>query len=566
MVLWLGQKGIQFTGEVLEFLGRSAVAIPVTVFKGLKRTWASAVPSKETVFQTLRDIGGFFKRAPESLKQQFNELVDPTYETIMQMTNDKLWIAAFRDPRMFTYPKQPQPTGNYGPQEWLLSLDGEDRERLFVDYVDKYIPKEVQQAVSAVFRDPTSSSVTPDQRRESIIENKEVVTGALDRILGIRKPDDDDLSSDELGHANDIARKTLRGYFFSGNVSKDTARASLKEDFRDLRREHPLIPENLRVPTTLIGLTPDSGSHFRGLLQMYGEDDDFKKALSDLDAKEREQDVELSRKISGTQEELERLTGETERRLRTEAQTVSQIFRRMNGFPKLAIIVAGIYAAWKYKGAALALAGVYAYQAFLLKQKRPEDQWGRMAQGVAGALQRKNEQVLVSLGKTPNLSIGDKAILMERYLNQEAHEGLTQAGIGYALLAEMPLKDLARFFDPENKQLKNTDQLKNMLRDQLRAKGHSDQALAFFDVPKNQIDVADALEETFYHVMRKNPGNYAHLVTEVEEAQRREGQPYDELRDPAATAFKQLVEMGRANAPDQTLQEFIRTLPEYRYA
>ena len=271
-------------------------------------------------------------------------------------------------------------------------------------------------------------------------------------------------------------------------------------------------------------------------------------------------------------EELESLTSITERQVRNEAKTYADIWYEMPGWQKAAAIAVLVGVAF-HKGTrklAVGLGAAYFAQKFFLQNEGAKLLTG-LADKASVNLRTMNRFILRGVDDTLEIQgIANRTETVVEFLNDYDTQNLQNEGTGFALLANVPLKDLAQSFSTEgsNWHLKTESNSPAMrrLRAILAKQGLSNKSLQFFKEQQANTEVSEALTYVFYKMALEDPAN-ASLARVVEDKWHNQvmhglnkGELFkgDETTE-AGRAYRTLVEKGRfmATRSSETLSNFM---------
>ncbi len=160
---WEWAKGKGLVGGTIDTIGTLgvetgkfvAVTVPGYFLDRIKDVWNRVTPSKEEAQAFLTNTASFFRDVPVLGEMMRSTVLDADYQTLKNLTDHEKWIAAFRDPDILTKSAViPQPSGMFGPREFLASIAPEERQKLYMSYIDRFLPPGIQEDIVRKSREP----------------------------------------------------------------------------------------------------------------------------------------------------------------------------------------------------------------------------------------------------------------------------------------------------------------------------------------------------------------------------------------------------------------------------
>ncbi len=451
------QSFTEATGEIVGASGKFLVDLPSGLANGLVEAWKEQVPSisKEDVYKFLYKASEFFTGIPylgEKVNQYFKGKVN--FEKLKHLVEHANWIAVFEryqdvltgqsadDVKKLAVKERG--LGNHGMSEvldFMATLDIQDRQRIFAEYVGKYIPENLQSLPQGIAQDKNADL---KQKFDAINTAGKVgtFTKAMGGMLGVTNKDE--LTKDP--EALKIAKRALEGRYGLGGPNP-TITNGLLNDYKGTLRFHQLagLKAVRTSPDELKKQAPDS--LFKGALELGVIDASdlqvLSKDLADLE--------DLKQKAIGdARKKVNVVRGDMDKELQKEASTYIDVWNNMGGAEKLILMAGGIYAAYKYKTAAMLVALAYFGRKFLSKDDDPlhtASVW--MQNGVKKGQNAFNKQLGITVGDevaTMNSQVTTMAEFITKLHPRETKVLTDQAAV-LTMMYEMPLKVLSAGFN-----------------------------------------------------------------------------------------------------------------------
>lgn len=508
-----------------------------------------------------------------SLLEQRLKTVD--FHTAERLIDQEEWIDTFRDTRNDVFaPPNAVPvdeTKEFGPREFLLSLTPEDRQKVYLEFIDKYIPESVQ-------RDPANIGIfDPDNRANPAV-----------RFANLNKPASKAIVNDALagmfdlegiawnGNSKEIAKASLQQHYKA--APSGSLRHSLTDDFKEAlhyQKEvagnmRPLTPDTLRsdIPASLLrgALNPEIGVITPTR---------FNTLTKDLQRVASQRDLEKGK----TQREVGKLRGEAEARLEHETTEVADIWRNMNIIQKGVLIAGVVYLATKFKKTATVIgilaASVYYGRAFVFKDKTPGKTISDYTLKPLGdwASQMFNKKMGVGTGAQGAVQHTEKLF---SFLDAYQRNKMEEEAAGLALINDVKFKDIVANFDMTKPHVSNWrldtrrgGQINGFIQKDMENRGWDGNYYKYFENADNVQQLSQVVAFAFYLAASKEPRNLER-IQQVEGAMRKldANKTYNDLTDPALSTYMELAREGAAMYAnnDQTMGDFIAESLQMREA
>jgi hypothetical protein len=440
----------------------------------------------------------------------------------------------------------------------FLSLPPERRQELFVGYIDTYVPRSIQTtpAANAEIFQPTR---TPPASRATEIYNDgagdryNIALGSVRAAMGI------DLAPGAWNdQARDIARQSLRGYYpTAAPITPGGApRVSnnLVGDYRaGLRYLGSAVGPDVATDPAALQAVLRSG-RLRGALALGVVDRPMLEGLG-TSVRDRSQEWALTRgEIS---QRYDTLTGASRQRLMLEAMSASDIWGSLGGMEKMVLVALTGVAAFKFRGAAMAMAGVYFFRRFVNRDQSPIDTGIRNTNRGWGWLVERNRGIFGRLGRDPgDLDPAQRAQVVTQFLDPMTSAQMGEGAEALGLMTDVQMRTLATNFvvDRDNNFTINVGRNSEIDRElalRMNERGWRTQYREYFENPDNQRSLAMVLGYVFFDAFRdRNPTDPRVRVVEEALGRMPAGSiPSDFIGNPdyaaANTAYIQLVVAGR---------------------
>lgn len=501
---------------VRENIGQPVRDIAVGSFRGLKAGFfgPSSTPEEK---QQLQGAAEFLQKAPASIVKLISDHVEnleiKDKLTLLNLINHEEWIKAFEsmDP---TLPQQTVAAAqNATPAALLLSVDGNQREQMFLEYADMFIPQSVQDRHASTF------GLREKDRRDKTLQNRGSIAKVLKEINGL-VPNTEPQTNETI-----IARESLQalymqvdkeGYLVHDIEGKAIPSNGLVRDYDQAMKRYPgmttvqnLAPRNMRSTF---------GAAISNRFQVVTEEDltSLRKPGGLLDRKK----VEDNKIHTQTMEDLDKYGQVTRRNLEQQTKGFWDSWNEMSGGSKLVALGVLGYLSLKATRTVMAMAAVYV-GVKMFGQRDMLDEGYRMANS---GLNKIPGAKGINGDLMDRATLERNATLMEQFLSKEAREQLNESVAGFSLLSDTPIALLASnvklLQNGTNGLLNiNNPDLNKSLRFSLQKMGLSESAARrfFADSDKRESQVGDALASTFYVLASKDPANQEETVI-VQEA------------------------------------------------
>lgn len=507
---WVANRGVD--------LGKILVSVPRGVISGIKDSWDQNAPSKEEAGAFLYKVGEFFKDVPvvgSFVEKYYNGLDAATkYEKLKQLVDRENWVSLLGNDAVRNVilngnidadtVKNADGDGQKTVLDFLSKLTPPERQSIFMEFVNKYIPEDVQKknGVSPLAFAP---GTTPGDKYRLVNQAGKVDAfgKALGAIFGTTDPLPN--SSEEK-----IARESLEMLYDTNNPQ---TKKVLVEDYQNALRYNQLsglgIVQN--SPESMARNMP--ASRFRGALKLgvVGQPDldDLGKNLNEF---RTEQTVELNKVGEG----LNKLKGETKQMVEKEARTLMDTFNTMDGATKGMLIIGGIAALAGFFGKAVKnmlktgigiTAVAYVVRKFMFKDDDVGKTFSVWTEKGAQKLRSAN-QSMFGIGKGPMDGLGSdvmaRANAIGAVLPTKDKQKMYSQTMCLGILSECPLNLLAMSYKMPGPRGWTLD-MSTGLGKHLRNNGWKKDAIDHIEA--NMPMAAEGLAYTFYKVAAREPSN-----------------------------------------------------------
>ncbi|MDB4978746.1 MAG: hypothetical protein JWM56_932 [Candidatus Peribacteria bacterium] len=470
---------------------------------------------------------------------RFKRMIDkPDRITAQNLTDSQKWIAAFNTIDLTAPGTTPTPAPPFGPEQFLLSLSGPDRQAIYVEFVEKYIPAAVRAEYNDVFPGPGAS--IPTANKFAIMNAKKaIINTALSGMVGETVAMDDTTLS--------IAKKSLNTHY-SPVLSAGEERQNMTQDLKDAVRFQHKINGPTR-PATVATLKEDiPPSLFKGALKLGVITEERLSYLHDnLNDLSRDREL-IKGKVT---QSLDVMTQASKSDLAKEAKTsFVDALNKMDGYEKIILGAAVIYLLTFKKvryaavAGAISILGLKAFTGVNL-----------LDVGVDLADKAK-ESLNAKAGSDKKASAietaATRASTLVNFLDSHDRDGLEQSATGLGILSDVPLNELSTQFDMNNENpakwrlQTNGSVISKRLRETAKKYNLKADYQEFFDNENNQLQISEGITYTFYLWAAKNPVN-RERVQIVEDARRAlpSNQGYPNLTGKARETYLELAREGR---------------------
>ncbi len=389
----------------------------------------------------------------------------------------------------------------------------------------------------------------------------------MELVMGTKRPGDiTDMTPAELAEAEVAAKATLRSRYpekDDDNATRDTRQADIKlrltQQLRDdyveaLRYVGNSLPAGGAVdPLLLAARLP--ASQFKGALNLGIIDQSTLEAMGGMNPDLVNSQRDRADKTAESRKQFDDLTQLTKREQREKAKTMMDVWDNLSGAEKLVAIAAAGYLAYRYRGAALAVAGGYFFMKFVMKVDKPFDKSAQVINDTINKAREKNEEIFGFGGPSRGAKeLLDQSDVIAQFLSPIDQGKLEVQTLGFMLLQEVPMDVIANNFVINNGAFSlETPQnggVQGAIRNELKKRGlRSSRIDEFFSNPENKAQMDEAASYLFFTVMkRKYPSDPR--VRQVEAAMKgrmtKTGMVALRDSDPAAyDAYVSLVSQGR---------------------
>lgn len=578
---WLTER----LGKNGEWIANRIIDVPIGVVQGLKNTWNGSETEARLGAVWTKSVD-FFRDAPvmRHLFEHYDKekLKALQFKELAHLTDHENWVRAFMDhgKDLFTEvkvsPNNTDPEGVKTVMNFANNLPVEDRRRVFIEYIDRYIPEHIQsREFGGVVADKKNTD--PVERFKELQKQTEKfkhAQEALGAMLGVSK----DLKNSNIRYsaaANTIAKDSLQHHYqldAQGTPLGPKESYGLFEDYRDALRYHRLsgLPVIATSPGALKQAIPPGllkGAMELGLVNSTTLEKMKTPAMQDL-----EHDKSLA--IGDAMANIDAIKGQTRERLQKEGLDAAGVWKGLGGFEKLILIIAAIYGTYKRPGIALGLTALYFGRKFLFKDQDPLKTWSGWTQKGVDWVKDKNADLWEKAGyrkeDAPGMDLdpADMAARMVEFLPETDRKTMEIQATGYGLLAEVPLEIIAKNFEMggakgehwtlQTGEGTTLDEYLSSKVDPRYSKGgktgkEKNPMDPYRDfLCKNTPEISDAIGSLFYMVARNDPSRLSIEDIELVEKVRRmlpRGTSYADLckiaQAPPAGIPPELLEMVR---------------------
>jgi hypothetical protein len=500
----LSEGASWLTGDALEQVGKMIAGIPEGISQGIAKAWET-LPSRDEVMTYLSRVSGFFNEMKDIsiYFPKANTYID--IKTVTNLTDHTQWIETFREnPSLLTNPNVSiLPTNvSFGPFELLASLRLEERKAIYMQYVDTFIPAEVQETIGG----PGWMNKNPLDRYDIIRQggNMPKVNAALGGILGLEGWDANLTNITDKQEAKNLAQNSIKSYYRISKDNPNYVSEGLQSDYMQTVRLQPLggLDVFATDPDKLInGIGP---SRFRGAL-MTGVLDRSKLEIVAGGLKELEHKIRLSR--ANVRSHLSYYAESNEREFTKEAETLRDTWDGLGGIEKLVLAGAITFGLWKstfVRTIAMGGVGAYFFQKFVMKHDDPVKKWSELLGGISGKVKDVNARAFgseVTPGYVEDTATRSNKII--DFLDDYSRFHLERQSIGFGILHDLPMGELAKRFTMDDTQPAHLDLkdpvLHGLIEAALEKRGWSQERYKeFFADPKNCEQVSEALSYVFF--------------------------------------------------------------------
>jgi len=529
------------SAEILEQTARVAISLPVGLVQGISRGVTSLPTAQEAHAEIMR-MGQFFQTLPfirDVFPLDLKEITNP--DTLRNLTSEPQWINAFKVQGIMDtdqLEESPKADAVFGPEVLLLLLTPSKRKELYLQFVGAYIPPHVQEL----------NKLTPapgGDAFEALKGKMPVLNTAMTAMLGEQEAVwKDGRTPIEVEEVRKIATTSTQDYYqradttgidkmrTAGTMTEDQIAEmlakpkngfipnNLRTDYRDARK---LFPKNTRDTiltdtNQVANKLPLNRLHGALNLGVVGRDD-LERMHVGL-RREKQIDSMVITDVTG---ELNKLSGAAKERATEEVKGIMDVFHGMSGIEKLMLVVGGVAALTYSKFArrsAIVLGGAYFFQRLVLKDKDPTQRWSDLVYGITGKVKNVSAGVLgegVIPGQVADVST--RANSMTNFLSDFDRKDLEQQAVGLSLLADMPMSALANNFqmygleggEGMSLDVSANGELDTQMEAAMKRRGWTDDYRKFFENPKNQTEVAEAMSYVFYSKAAENTSNDARV-------------------------------------------------------
>ena len=421
-------------------------------------------------------------------------------ESTRNLTDDRQWLSAFQ---LSGFPNQPvrgpldPKEENINPLRFLEALEPEVREQIFATYVARYIP------FTVLVNNGLADAADPNDHT-NLLANIGDVTDAMEGILGLNGRDKKYFDNNGKNTALKIATETLTDLY--DPTGFPNVKNNLESDFLEAREFSKLrhIPAANTDPKILASLL--APSRFRAALQLGVVD---RTLLEKMQPTLKEVEFVGDQKEMDARVELEKLTGSSEKTLKKQAETISDMAKKIPTWMWIVMAATTFYGMSKSKTLAVGVpvaggivGALYLFQKAVLKHDKPTEQWASFFNGATEAVRGKVAG-LVGKENMPPAGVTDIGLIAKpiaRFMRKRDMENMTTKTIGLGLLTDMPLSLLAKNFtiDPYDNFSLNTQAMDAPLHQAASMHGWADGYRTFFANSRNKYETSEAVGNFLY--------------------------------------------------------------------
>ena len=459
------------------------------------------------------------------------------------------------------------PSGSYGPVEYLEHLSEDEKIHRLQEYAKALLIVHGRDGAAIKGQDTVEKLIAAVDNKDP----RKTVVGAMRYVLGYK----DITATTATDKSFDFAKQSLFLRYFLPKKRGSTEfvpRAILSNEFEKAVMNRNITDVQMRNPKLIADALPPG--HFKGLLKL-GVDpngDKIEEALQEQIELQHKRLADRAAQVADSR----RLAGEIDEEIKNKAEregkTVSEVWDDMNGWEKVALIAAAAYIAAKQQGIALGVGAIYFGRRFLMDDDAPFDSMGRMLSKAFNSVKDATDNVLSKVGFESPKAANAYVDLMVTYMDTEVRERMEQGVIGFSLLANAPMDQLASAFDPAKggpdgsiqivdggKWDKNSPLYAYIQGEIAEGRLNEKKALEFFSDAENQRQVCDALSHVFYAIgadIVKNKERKRFVENAASALAPHDS--YDALESDAKKKYLQLMQAGRGAAGSESLAGRIR--------
>lgn len=510
-------------GTLGTIITKHILSIPVGVLKGIRDVWNEQT-SNDEMLSLISQTADFFRDVPSLGDDlgRFIELKALDQKQMFNMVSHELWVDAFATENIFTDPQTPTAPGNTDvkPVDFLLSLDPEERKKVYFEYVDTFIPTNLQGKAQPVAKDEDASSrfsrLQPDQR--------DTFNGALGAILGIDKWQNlkGNVNADE---SKTLAEKSLTQHYRTDK--SDFARMSnngLVNELNDAKQSAKFGGHTFDLDNPKEIARYMAPGRLKGLLtQNVLSKENFRMLAGGV------QEIEVLDNLArgNAAQQLSVLTKATKQSLKKEANTLMDTWNNLNGVETALLCVGLAYLLFKNDTArklGLGLTGAYFVQKFVFRQSDPIAVWSSFLNPTADKVL---DVAKTGIGDPASLKgtseLNHRAEIYVNLLSPYDRDHMEKESVAMALMHEIPLPLLAEAFvmnGPEGHKwemnVRPGSPLDLQLAEVMAKRGWSKDYRTYFKDPKNVKYLTQAMGLVFYKIAKDSRDGTDKDVASVE--------------------------------------------------
>jgi hypothetical protein len=513
---WLGVEGIEQMARIVSGIPEGILN---GIYAGLNDLGPAIQDARNRVTTLLYRTSDFFRDMGRDIRDSsiVNAILDvrelKNIGTLEKLVDEVQWISVFREDSKVlenatVLPLPADKNVVFGPRELLQSLPLETRQKIYLEFLDKFIPPKIQNEEGV-----STQGQTVADRFAAAKLNSKVLHASLGAIMGM----DDwnkELAQSQEAHPKSIAKKSLASFyelkkkdmpenFISENLRNDVSHVYAQRSYANVssvNTDPNLLQEKL-APSRIVGALRLGVVKQKELAIIH-------QGMEDMLFK--------NRIITGiVRGKGEVYTGAQKERTRLESETLLDSFQKMGGIEKLVLMGAALYAFSQFKfvrTTTMWAVGAYMFQKMVLKEKDPIKQWSSLANWAVKGVTGTNAN-LFGASVTPGYvdSWNEDASRMVNFLSGLGRQEITTQATGYCLLSKTSLFDLANSFSmgaggQRDLNARRGSPLDAKLADANKLLGWNNNYRQFFDNPENTTQTTDALSYMFFlRTAKKDP-------------------------------------------------------------
>lgn len=340
--------------------------------------------------------------------------------------------------------------------ETLHGLEPAERQDLFIEFIDRYIPSTEQNTIDI------SNIYPPQERRAKVMDKITMINGIFAAMHGVNDWNrvfigKEDGTSDAL-LAEKIARSSLTNYYKNPDQDyPDTLSTAMYEDVRNgLLSMKTSGFKKIDAKPRVLESSLKEMSLLKGALKLgVITEEDMLRVSATMN-----EDVLKTNLIVGkVATNLDTLSKATKLQQQIETNNIKKMWNDMGGLGKFLTIAAGIYLLTRKnwvgtvaKSTVGIFAGLYAIQYFGLGDKDPLASWDRVLRAPGKLFNDNNQSLADAMGTRPIPkvkpdNINDRARKMVDFLDEFDRSNLERQATGFAILSNGKASTFAQNFN-----------------------------------------------------------------------------------------------------------------------